>query len=1254
VFALCLAALVWGAAGDVSAQEAAPPHWIWHAGATSGPAVTRYFRKSFQVKEPSRLTIEATADDHFTLYLDGKPVAKGTDWHAVQRFETRVGPGSHVLAASVSAKGTAPAGLLVGGGILPLGQGIPIHTNASWRVAETVPAGEGWTAVGLDESKWVHATDLGAVGIAPWGDLLAKEDKASRFQVPKGFKVATVAPPGVTGSVVAFNFDPNGAPCLSIERGPICRLIDDNKDGRFDRRDAIETAVTNSQGFTFIGGSLYAVGAGPEGPGLYRLDDANKDGVYEVCKLIRGTDGGMGEHGPHSVALGPDGRLYYNNGNHAHLKPPIDPASPLNVAYEGELLPHYNDSRGHAAGIMAPGGEIYASSDEGKTWQRVVGGFRNEYDFAFNAEGELFSFDSDMEWDTGVPWYRSVRVNHCPAGAEFGWRNGSGKWPTYYFDSLPGVLDVGRGSPTGVTFYQARQFPAEYRDSFLICDWSQGRILAVHLKKAGASFEATSTELVSGQPLNCTDIEVGPDGAVYFSAGGRSTEGGLFRLSWGDAKPGAAPSDPLTEALEIDSPASSFSRNRVSQIKAKLGDSWAAGLDRVAHTPGKAASRTRALELLSQFGPPPGEELLIALAADPDAIVRARAVGLLGIRTSAPARQALERALEDADPVVRRRACEGLMNQPRETISIGRLGYLLSDPDRFIRFAARVAIEHGETEKYLGDFLGTGHPRPLVEGLLAIVRATKLDEYRQTAILERLHGALAAKAPLDPEVLTDVLRLIELTYLLGPRKADSPASPALASAFLTLFSTTVDSPANRELARLLAYLDVPQAIPLILAHQATVPDHAAQIHDAYCLRAMKAGWNAESKRKLWDWYQKASDWEGGFSFQGYLDLMLQELVAKLDPAERESYLAAGAQTPFPARVLARTLDLDADARWLKPLVVLYTAVPPGSPTGARGELAATIIEKLGRSPRPEARAALRELYHAEKGPRKALVRAIAGRPGDEDLPILVAALGSDDDNTTRSVVRALGQIKANPAGPEALSGLIGLSRRSGPGMAKSLNALASRWTGTPAPDAAKDFAATLATWEEVYKKKFPTAPALPGASLDPAKPTPHTLATLVEKVLQPEMVKSSSSQRGLAVLDKAKCLTCHKFGTKGEGLGPDLTTISSRFQPKDILESMVEPSKVISDQYKAVTVATTDGKVYTGMPVVLDGPNLVLLLSDGTKVTLPKDEIDEKHESKVSVMPAGLIDTLSFQEIADLLALFNSMPRVEAPAANKK
>ncbi len=64
-------------------------------------------------------------------------------------------------------------------------------------------------------------------------------------------------------------------------------------------------------------------------------------------------------------------------------------------------------------------------------------GYRNPYDMDFNRDGELFVYDADMEWDMGMPWYRPTRVVHATSGSEFGWRSGSGKWPTYYADSLP-------------------------------------------------------------------------------------------------------------------------------------------------------------------------------------------------------------------------------------------------------------------------------------------------------------------------------------------------------------------------------------------------------------------------------------------------------------------------------------------------------------------------------------------------------------------------------------------------------------------------------------------------------------------------------------------------------------------------------------------------------------------------------------------------------------------------------------------------
>ena len=69
---------------------------------------------------------------------------------------------------------------------------------------------------------------------------------------------------------------------------------------------------------------------------------------------------------------------------------------------------------------------------------------------AFNEDGELFTFDSDMEWDIGLPWYRPIRINHVTSGSDYGYRENNEKWSPAYPDNLPAVINVGQGSPTNV------------------------------------------------------------------------------------------------------------------------------------------------------------------------------------------------------------------------------------------------------------------------------------------------------------------------------------------------------------------------------------------------------------------------------------------------------------------------------------------------------------------------------------------------------------------------------------------------------------------------------------------------------------------------------------------------------------------------------------------------------------------------------------------------------------------------------------
>jgi putative heme-binding domain-containing protein len=130
--------------------------------------------------------------------------------------------------------------------------------------------------------------------------------------------------------------------------------------------------------------------------------------------------------------------------------------------------------------------------------------------------------------------------------------------------------------------------------------------------------------------------------------------------------------------------------------------------------------------------------------------------------------------------------------------------------------------------------------------------------------------------------------------------------------------------------------------------------------------------------------------------------------------------------------------------------------------------------------------------------------------------------------------------------------------------------------------------------------------------------------------------------RGKALFAAAQCVVCHRLGEDGGTIGPDLTDAASRFSTRDILESIIEPSRVVSDTYRFVVVTTKDGKSITGRlaPVDYRWPVLRLApnpLSDDA-IDVPKDDIVSYAESEVSPMPGGLLDTLTREEIYDLLA----------------
>ena len=515
------------------------PEWIWH-GETNVSTV--YFRKVFRIPPQtwnSRLTV--AADDRAEIFLNGVLVARCTNWRHPSRSEVtvRLNQGENVIAVKAENRNTAgdARGLLVH---LNVGGELNFVSDASWLSSTNEEAN--WSALNFNAAQWSKVTSLGQHGILPWGDVLFRTmaTHPDSIHAPEGFKVELLrsADPA-EGSWICMTFDAKGRIIVSPQ-GDNRRLLRFTLQGeKVDRVETIEAPVVYAMGLLDAYDSLYVNGIGPNGSGLYRLIDANKNDRYETNELhfLKGFKGGS-EHGYHALALGPDRKIYILNGNGTKLPMGISPRSPYRNYAEDALTGERGDE---LDGTKAPNCHVLRTDAEGKEWELFAGGMRNAYDMDFNEDGELFTFDSDNEWDWGVPWYRPTRVVHLVSGGEAGWRDGTRMWHEDYSGAMPTTAYVGIGSPTGVKFVRGKNFPEKFRRAVFIQDWSYGRIMAVHLHESGATYRGTVEPFLEGAPLNVTSMAFGPGGAMYFITGGRGTQSGLYRVSY------TGPNDPTAQ-----------------------------------------------------------------------------------------------------------------------------------------------------------------------------------------------------------------------------------------------------------------------------------------------------------------------------------------------------------------------------------------------------------------------------------------------------------------------------------------------------------------------------------------------------------------------------------------------------------------------------------------------------------------------------------------------------------------------------------
>ncbi|MBG89671.1 MAG: heme-binding protein [Verrucomicrobiales bacterium] len=628
------------------------------------------------------------------------------------------------------------------------------------------------------------------------------ENKAtpiSRIKAAPGFKVELVySVPGVQqGSWVNLGLDNKNRIIACDQFGGLYRFPAPAPGKKIDPKSVkkIPVDIRAVNGILWAFDALYVAVNDYErkiDSGLYRITDSDGDDELDKVEKLRPMFA-RGDHGVHALLLSPDKKsIYMITGNNTEPAEAQKSRVPR-VWGEDHLIARMPDGRGHNRDRLAPAGIIYKISPDGKQWEIISSGYRNIFDGGFNKDGELFTYDADMEYDFNTPWYRPTRVNHVTSGSMYGWRNGTGKRPEFYPDNLPASINIGPGSPTGVTFGYGAKFPAKYQNALYILDWSWGKVYAVHLEPEGSSYTATKEEFLIGSPLPVTDAIIHPkDGAMYVSIGGRRVQSGLYRVTY--------------TGKESTKPAPyKYNKSKLVSLRKKL-------------------------ETFHQKNPK----------------------------------------------------------------AIGQAWPNLAHSDRFVRWAARIAVMHQPLKQWTNKALKEKDHAKRVEALLGLAKMGGIDPFHREDTDSPVNNGLARQI---------VNSLLEVDYAKLPTAQKHTMVRAYQIAFnrfgrpsrgtvekiVHQLNPHFPAPTFEEnwlLCETLAYLSAPDTAYKTMKLIAAAPTQEEQMEYARSIRFLKQGWTPKLRRQYFEWFLKAANYRGGASFSKFIEFIRRDAVASLSRSEQ--------------------------------------------------------------------------------------------------------------------------------------------------------------------------------------------------------------------------------------------------------------------------------------------------------------------------------------------------------------------------------
>lgn len=1037
-------------------------------------------------------------------------------------------------------------------------------------------------------------------GLATFVDLAAGQQQTQQigdiqFTLPAGLQVERVAEEPLVHWPVVADWDAAGR-LVVVESGGVqrpivehnqqrlhrvVRLLDEDGDGRFDRRMLAADKLPFAEGVLCLGQSMLV--AAP--PHIWKLTDHDGDGFCEDREVwfdgqtITGCANDL--HGPY---LGRDGWIYWCKGAFAEQ---------THLLLDGSTL---NDHAAHIYRRRLSGGPIEPV---------MSGGMDNPVEVAITPEGERF-FTSTFLQRPGDG--RRDGIAHAVYGGVYGKENDVIDPLVRTGPLMPIMTHLGPAAPSGLLCLENNGLiePVTMGSRVLVAAlFNLQKVSAHRLVPSGASFNTEDYDLLVADRVDFhpTDVLEDADGSlIVVDTGGwydlccptsrvdqKTAAGGIYRVS--RPATGQTPSNRTIPDLQNLS---------AEECVPFLLD------------PRPWVSREARLKIAAD--PHPAQERLLGMLADTSATreQRLQALWLLGSGEAAAFSEAISTALNSGDPSLTGAACH-LVALHRHQPAKSQLEALVEQ-----RVAGNPAgnNEHAGVLRAAAEALGRIGDAETVAVLAQHLREPIADRVLEHSLLYALIEINAPQA---------------LFVLLNSQSANQRRSA------MVLLNTL--RPDGGELAERLHA----QVLESINSEDAAEAESAVTIMGQHpewmqnSLESIDQAW----KRQLLDGGRPShrfgallSSWGAHPQFQSLVAEWIETSRRQADTAQNELVdLLSNYQGQLPGVWTAPI------QRWLadQPQVVAKL-LTHFDLSGANNEpLQAAIIQAI-RDAQPDFERQLELLAALPPGSpipdaqlAMQLVDAFLDESAENRAMVTQALLKLKlDERAGHHLLEALHRL-----GTRDLQ--VAVEAIAGTGREDLDRAMLEKITSLPAarglsPDQLRN------AYRNRSEALLQAAQAAADQLAQPSQDIERQVKLTLDSLLPGDAVRGLQVFRG----NKAACSACHQMGYVGGKIGPELTRIGGSRTPEALLEAMLFPSSRIEQSFQAVRVLTVDGQVYNGLVKRSTRDALELQLTADKTIVLAVDDIEQQRPSEVSIMPAGLRELLSEHELADLMALLST------------